>query len=246
MNEEKFTGKADFYDKYRPSYPDSLIDWLYEKTNADTVADVGAGTGKFTACLLKKPWKITAVEPDPDMSEKLSRLKGITVINASAENTGIEQSSIDLVTTAQAFHWFDEELFKKECGRIFRLHGRLAVIFNERNYTGCGISRLRDEICQKYCGAFHSGHVGKRSPEEGDMFLKTEYFSETEYFIAENNIEMDESAFIGDTLSRSYALSEADAGFSDFMRELKSAFEKYEQNGKVTIKYNAKCYLGKF
>ena len=50
----------------------------------------------------------------------------------------------------------------------------------------------------------------------------------------------------GDTLSRSYALSEADAGFSDFMRELKSAFEKYEQNGKVTIKYNAKCYLGKF
>ena len=78
------------------------------------------------------------------------------------------------------------------------------------------------------------------------MFLKTEYFSETEYFIAENNIEMDESAFIGDTLSRSYALSEYDDGFSDFMCELKSAFEKYEQNGKVTIKYNAKCHLGKF
>ena len=57
---------------------------------------------------------------------------------------------------------------------------------------------------------------------------------------------MDESAFIGDTLSRSYALSEDDDGFSDFVRELKSAFEKYEQNGKVTIKYNAKCYLGKF
>ncbi len=246
MNEEKFTGKADFYDKYRPSYPDSLIDWLYEKTNADTVADIGAGTGKFTACLLKKPWKITAVEPNPDMSEKLGRLKGITVINASAENTSIEQGSIALVTAAQAFHWFDEELFKKECKRILKPGGKLAVIYNERNYTGCEISKLRDEICQKYCGAFHSGHVGKRSSEEGDRFLKNEYFSETELFTAENNIEMDESAFIGDTLSRSYAISEADAGYSDFLRELKSAFEKFGQNGKVTIKYSANCYLGNF
>lgn len=246
MNEEKFTGKADFYNKYRPSYPDSLIDWLYEKTNADTVADIGAGTGKFTACLLKKLWKITAVEPNPDMSEKLGRLKGITVINASAENTAIEQGSIALVTAAQAFHWFDEELFKKECKRILKPDGKLAVIYNERNYTGCGISKLRDEICQKYCGAFHSGHVGKRSSEEGDRFLKNEYFSETELFTAENNIEMDESAFIGDTLSRSYAISEADAGYSDFLRELKSAFEKFGQNGKVTIKYSANCYLGNF
>ena len=44
MNEEKFTGKADVYDKFRPSYPAKLIDWLYEKTQAKTVADIGAGT----------------------------------------------------------------------------------------------------------------------------------------------------------------------------------------------------------
>ena len=67
MNEEKFTGKADLYDKYRPSYPRELIDWLYDKTKAETVADIGAGTGKFTLCLTAKPWKITAVEPNDDM-----------------------------------------------------------------------------------------------------------------------------------------------------------------------------------
>lgn len=246
MNEEKFTGKADFYDKYRPSYPDSLIDWLYEKTNADTAADIGAGTGKFTSCLLRKPWKITAVEPNSDMREKLVKLSGVNVISTSAENTGIEQGSIGLITTAQAFHWFDEELFKKECIRILKPNGRLAVIFNSRYYKDCPISSERDEICQRYCGAFHSGHVGKRSSEEGDLFLKNEYFSESEYFSAENNIELDEEAFIGDTLSRSYALSENDSGFSDFIGELKAAFKKYEQSGKVIIKYNTSCYLGKF
>ena len=45
MNENKFTGKAELYSKYRPSYPEKLIDWLYEMTNAEAVADIGAGTG---------------------------------------------------------------------------------------------------------------------------------------------------------------------------------------------------------
>lgn len=55
MNENKFTGKAELYSKYRPSYPEKLIDWLYEMTNAEAVADIGAGTGIFTSALLKKP-----------------------------------------------------------------------------------------------------------------------------------------------------------------------------------------------
>lgn len=58
MNENKFTGKAELYSKYRPSYPEKLIDWLYEMTNAEAVADIGAGTGIFTSALLKKPWSV--------------------------------------------------------------------------------------------------------------------------------------------------------------------------------------------
>ena len=151
-----------------------------------------------------------------------------------------------MITVAQAFHWFDEELFKKECKRILKPFGKLAVIFNERNYEDCPISSKRDEICQKYCGTFHSGHIGKRTHEEGDLFLKNEYFSEGECFLADNHIKMDVNAFIGDTLSRSYALSESDSNFPLFVKELKDAFSKYEQNGSVTVKYTAYCYLGEF
>lgn len=246
MNEQKFTGKADLYDKFRPSYPDELIDYLYENARCDNVADIGAGTGKFTRCLLKKPWKVTAVEPNADMRGKLAAIEGITVVNAPAENTGLADKSVGLVTAAQAFHWFDEELFKAECKRILTNDGQLAIVFNERCYDGCEISSVRDKICQRYCGAFHSGHVGKRSIEEGARFLKNEYFSDVRVFRYENDIECDIDGFIGDTLSRSYALKSDDKDFEAFTRELENAFVKFSHNGKVTIKYNTMCYLGQF
>lgn len=246
MNEQKFTGKADLYEKYRPSYPNELIDFLYENAGCDNVADIGAGTGKFTRCLLQKPWRVTAVEPNADMRSKLSEIEGITVVDAPAENTGLAANSVGLVTVAQAFHWFDEELFKAECKRILTDGGQLAIVYNERNYDGCEISRVRDEICQKYCGQFHSGHVGKRSSEEGDSFLKNEYFSKVEFFCRENDIELDIKRFVGDTLSRSYALKSDDKDFKAFTRELENAFIKFSHNDKVTIKYNTMCYLGQF
>lgn len=76
MNENKFTGKAELYSKYRPSYPEKLIDWLYDMTNAEAVADIGAGTGIFTSALLKKPWNVTAVEPNSDMLSVLKKALG--------------------------------------------------------------------------------------------------------------------------------------------------------------------------
>lgn len=246
MNENKFTGKAELYEKFRPSYPNALIDYLYENARCDNVADIGAGTGKFTRCLLKKPWNVTAIEPNNDMRAKLAAIGGITIVNAPAENTGLADKSVGLVTVAQAFHWFDEERFKTECKRILTDNGWLAVVFNERNPEDCEISRVRDGICQRYCGAFHSGHIGKRTTEEGSAFLKNEYFSEMMYFAAENNVKMDERAFIGDTLSRSYAIGEDNENFGRFVDELRDAFTRHENGGTVTVKYTAACYLGRF
>ncbi len=245
MNEQKFTGKADLYEKFRPSYPDELIDFLYENARCEAVADIGAGTGKFTRCLLKKPWQVTAVEPNADMRGKLAEIGSITVVNAPAEDTGLADNSVGLVTTAQAFHWFDEERFKTECKRILTPNGQLAIIFNERNSED-EISVERNEICMRYCGAFHSGHVGKRTTEEGSAFLKNVYFSEVKYFAVENNVENDERTFIGDTLSRSYAIGEDNENYGRFVGELRDVFAKHEKGGKVTIRYTAACYLGRF
>lgn len=243
MNEDKFSGKAEIYDKYRPSYPTELTDWLYIKTRAQTVADIGAGTGKFTKLLLDKPWKVTAVEPNRDMLVRLQRnVPQVKAIEAPAENTGIPDHTIDLVTAATAFHWFDEDKFREECKRIMTESGRVALIFNQKITDD--VVRERDEISRIYCG--YKGHAGKRSHEEGDAFLRNEYFAEVEYAEFEHSVSYDEDGFVGNTLSRSYALKPDDVGYEGYVWELRQMFKKLGSFGSVELKYKATCYLGRF
>lgn len=247
MNEEKFTGKAGYYAKYRPSYPAVLVDRLYNLTHAEAVADIGAGTGKFTEKLLTKPWQVTAVEPNLDMCRELSRTVGgkAEICTGTAENTGLPSHSFGLITTAQAFHWFDENKFREECKRLLTPDGRLAIIFNSR-FQG-GIMPEREDICRKYCPLFGTrGHVGIRSDEEGDRFLRNEYFTSVEVFKMENPVMMTREHFIGDALSRSYAPREGDENFQPFVKELLELFDKWHRYGKVSVSYTTTCYAGKF
>lgn len=247
MNEEKFTGKADFYSKYRPSYPDALIDWLFDKTKAQSVADIGAGTGIFTKCLLKKPWNITAVEPNSDMLAEFHKTVGAIVptVQASAESTGLADGAFDLIAVAQAFHWFDKYRFKEECIRLLTHRGKLAVVWNERCQNN--FAAERNAVCMKYCNSYHSGHVFTGYQDfDGDKFLRNEYFAQTEYFSSENPVFMTREHFIGDNLSRSYALKPDDGKYEDFIKELNDVFDRYNENGLVRQLYLTTCFLGSF
>lgn len=248
MNEEKFSGKAEYYAKFRPDYPAAVVDWLYSLTKAEAVADIGAGTGKFTEKLLAKPWSVTAVEPNSDMCRELARNIGgkAEICTKSAEDTELPEHSFGLITAAQAFHWFDEVKFREECKRLLTPQGRLAIIFNSR-FIG-GISEERDKICEKYCPNFanRNGHIGKRSEIEGDSFLRNEYFTTVEVFRAENPVLMTRERFIGDALSRSYAPREDDESFEPFVRELGELFDKRQQYGAISVSYITTCYAGKF
>ncbi len=242
MNEEKFTGKADIYDKYRPSYPAELIDWLYEKTHAETVADIGAGTGIFTKCLSAKPWKITAVEPNADMLEKLrANCPNVEIVNAPAENTGIAEGSIGLVTAAQAFHWFDKVKFMSECKRIFTANGRLAVIWNTRTETD--MQKERNEIFQRNAGQYDSV---KGNINADGKFVPEKYFSEYERVSFLQSMTMDMEQYVGCEMSRSYAPPKGTPVYERQLEELQRIFEKYEQGGTVDVPYKTDCFLGKF
>ena len=77
MNENKFTGKAELYSKYRPSYSEKLIDWLYEMTNAETVADIGAGTFETMGDIQVARLALTI--SDEDHSDLLTALEKVGV-----------------------------------------------------------------------------------------------------------------------------------------------------------------------
>ena len=125
-NTARFTGRADVYAKARPGYAEALIEELTAWAGlspASTVADIGAGTG-ISAQLASTGARVIAVEPNDDMrAEAEKRFAGasnVSVLAGTAEATGIEDASVDLVTAAQAFRWFDCEAFRAECPRILR------------------------------------------------------------------------------------------------------------------------------
>ena len=246
MNEQKFTGKADLYEKFRPSYPDELIDFLYDNARCDSVADIGAGTGKFTRCLLKKPWKVTAVEPNADMRGKLEEIEGITVVNAPAEETGLADKSVGLVTAAQAFHWFDEDAFKRECQRILTPNGKVAIIWN--SFVREGLAERQSELCRKYSSDprfAETGHTGVRSESAGDRFI-IGYFKTLEFKVYAGERVFDRGSFIGESLSRSYAPKPDQPNYELLVNELNALFSEFESGGKALVKTKTVCYLGGF
>lgn len=83
------------------------------------VADIGSGTGILSRQLLVRGLHVIGVEPNNDMrnvaEQSLNIHSRFISINATAENTTLKENSVDLVTVAQAFHWFDKKAFKIEC-----------------------------------------------------------------------------------------------------------------------------------
>jgi SAM-dependent methyltransferase len=131
-----FQAGAHAYERGRPGYPPGVIDWLGAELGlrpGRTVADVGAGTGKLTRELVGSGAEVVAVEPVPGMRDVLRRaVPGVQVLDGTAESLPIGDESIDAITVAQAFHWFDIPRTLNEFHRVLRSGGRFAVIWNRR------------------------------------------------------------------------------------------------------------------
>lgn len=248
MNEEKFSGKGGIYAKFRPSYPKSLIDYLYNETGFTSkahIGDIGAGTGIFSRYFLQRHSRVTCVEPNEDMlhqaQEKLKTYQNCFFVKASAEHTTLESQSLDFVTVAQAFHWFDREQFKKECQRILKNQGKVVLVWNHRDPNEpitIKNAQLNQRLCPSFKG-FSGGTIQK--PEAYADFFKNGC---CDYQVFKNDLVFDREHFLGRSLTGSYAPKEGDKNFAEFVEAIEKLFNQYEQNGLVHVANNAHCYIG--
>jgi 2-polyprenyl-3-methyl-5-hydroxy-6-metoxy-1,4-benzoquinol methylase len=135
----RFDGREDDYDRYRPGYPEEVVRLLRERgilSNGTVVADIGSGTGILTAMLLRDGARVFAVEPNARMRSKAEARfkgrKGFASVPARAEETGLPDKSVDLITAAQSFHWFEPMSCRREFKRILRPEGSVMLVWNNR------------------------------------------------------------------------------------------------------------------
>lgn len=272
---KRFSDRVEDYVKYRPGYPDAVVRTLGLEPWM-VVADIGSGTGISTEPFLRRGNKVYAVEPNADMRAKaeelLGRYPGFVSVDGTAEKTGLEDSSVDLIVAGQAFHWFDPVGTRAEWVRIARSAG------------GGGSAGARGGV-RGDGGLGAGGSLGAGGAQEGaraaliwnerlmvmpfeveyeELILKYagdyktinhknitgeqvgKFFAPEEYVLYqfENGQDFDFEGLKGRLLSSSYIPKEG-ARYEEMMKELGKLFGKYAERGMVRVRYDTKMYVGR-
>lgn len=127
-----FSERGEDYEKYRPIHPASAIDTILSGLNPMQLiaADIGAGTGIGARLLANRGVRVVAIEPNADMRISATPHERVEFLAGTAEQIPLEGASVDLVTSFQAFHWFDFTKSLQEFHRILKPNGRLALVWS--------------------------------------------------------------------------------------------------------------------
>jgi ubiquinone/menaquinone biosynthesis C-methylase UbiE len=242
---ERFSNRVENYARFRPTYPLAVIEVLKNECGLapnSVVADIASGTGIFTRLLLENRIRVLGVEPNADMrragEEYLANYPNFTSVTATAENTGLPDQSVDLVTAAQAAHWFDREKALHEFQRILKQAGYLALLWNDRRLDATAFDREYERMLVNY-GTDYADV--KRLDNETGKFFGT---FKCELRVLRNFQDFDYAAFEGRLLSSSYAPQPGHPSHAPMLAELRRIFEAYQSGGKVRMEYDTKLYFG--
>jgi len=130
-----FGSAAADYAQYRPYYPLDAVRWCVAPLGRDLaqlrILDLGAGTGKLTAQLVRLGADVTAVEPDPEMLDELRReLPAVRSVPGTAEQIPLADAGVDAVLCGQSLHWFNLERALPEIARVLVPGGVLGALWN--------------------------------------------------------------------------------------------------------------------
>jgi SAM-dependent methyltransferase len=245
----RFSGLADTYAKYRPTYPDAALDYIVERCGLDgrsRLVDVGCGTGISSRLFAARGIPVSGVEPNDEMRRRATAeplAAGLPVPQyreGTAEATGLPDEFADAVLAAQAFHWFKAEESLREFHRILRPGGYVALKWNERDEA--------DECTAAY------GQVMRWGPEAaalegrrgaaGEVLLRHPLFVNATRVAFANEQPLDEDGLLGRAFSASYAPRDP-AAAGQFAAGLRKVFARFQQAGKVVLRYETSVYLGR-
>jgi SAM-dependent methyltransferase len=171
-----FDREAEAYERARPSYPPECVEWFAEHLRirpGHRVLDLAAGTGKFTRLLEPRGAQLLASEPVDGMREVLHRTSPrVALVSSTAERLPFRAASLDAITVAQAFHWFDAPAALEEAARVLRRDGRLGLVWNARDRSAPHVDALWSIM----------DRVEKKAPWRQHEDWREAAFTETPFF----------------------------------------------------------------
>jgi SAM-dependent methyltransferase len=215
-----FDAWADDYERFRPTYPDALFEVIAQRLpipRQPLVVDLGAGTGRASLAMAGLGWRVTAVEPGRPMLDMLrSRATDegllISTVQAHAEETGLDPASADLVTAAQAFHWFDADRALVEIARILKPRGGLALFWNVRDVDRSPFLADYAALLRRYTAGTDTGRYELGIPGQPHQPAETRSaieahaaaFEALELTQLHHEVQMTDEEFIGMAFTASY------------------------------------------
>ena len=245
---QRFSSRVENYVRYRPGYPVPIIDLLAKECglHADSmVADIAFGTGIFTKLLLENGNGVFGVEPNADMraagESYLAGYPRFTSVAGTAEATTLADHSVDLVTAAQAAHWFDLNKARQEFIRITKPSGWAVLLWNERTVDSTPFLRAYEALLLNF------GTDYKEVRHERTTETIHEFFSPTPFQsrLFDNHQEIDYAGLEGRLLSSSYVPFADHPNHKPMLAELRRIFDSHQASGKVVLEYKTRVYYAK-
>lgn len=228
-----YSTKAEKYAKYRWDYAPGAIEAIVQITRLSsewTMADIGAGTGIWTRHFTDNVQRIYAIEPNVELRQILEKAMetcgSVFVVDGSAENTTLSDHSVDIITVAQAIHWFDPEPARREMLRILKRNGWLALV---RNY---GVNKEKGEalgslMTEEYGANFTAVEERPREKPSRFYFGNDQFRTLTFPFQYSQNWE----EFMGSLTTASFMPDEGHPLFRKLEARAREIFSEYSTNG---------------
>jgi SAM-dependent methyltransferase len=227
-----FGGVADVYERARPDYPVDAVRWLAGKPPR-RVLDLAAGTGKLTRALVAAGHDVVAVEPSEPMLERLRAVvPAAEAWNGTAESIPIAEASVDVVTVAQAFHWFDAAAALDEIARVLRPGGTVALVWNTRDEREPWVRRLSELI----------GSERLDEADLGAVFTERVPFGALERRLFRHEQRLSRAALLDLVSSRSYCATRSPQEREDVLDGVGALFDGVAVSGEVVLPYVTEAY----
>jgi SAM-dependent methyltransferase len=247
-SKQRFSNRVENYVRYRPGYPQAVLDLLCEECGfapESVVADIGSGTGILTQMLLENGNVVHGVEPNAEMraagENLLRRYARFHSVAGSAENTGLPDASVDYVVVGQAFHWFEPKAARAEFERVLKPRGFVAVIWNERKQDATAFLREYEGFLRVF-GADYK-RISEKYPQDRPMrkFFGTGAGGKKSFA---NEQVFDFDGLRGRLLSSSYSPPQGHPQHEPMLAALEKLFAAHARDGRVRFEYLTHVYYG--